>query len=121
MRIIDDLHISPRTVEFLRSAGHDVVRVNEVLPVTASDITIVHKAMEQQRIVLTQDLDFTAIVSLSGKNAPSVVTLRLSSSRVEHVNAILERVLPTIEKLLAEGALVTVQDDRVRRRILPIQ
>ncbi len=41
MRLLADMHISPRTVEFLRSLGHDVVRVNAILPATASDETIV--------------------------------------------------------------------------------
>jgi len=30
MRLLADIHISPRTVRFLRSVGHDVVRVDEV-------------------------------------------------------------------------------------------
>ena len=44
MRILADLHISPRTVEFLRSLGHEAVRVNEILPVTAADEVIVTDA-----------------------------------------------------------------------------
>jgi predicted nuclease of predicted toxin-antitoxin system len=41
MRLLADLHISPRTVEFLRSLGHDVVRVDEIVPSTAADEVIV--------------------------------------------------------------------------------
>jgi hypothetical protein len=35
MRILADVHISPRTVQRLRDLGHDVVRVGESLPTTA--------------------------------------------------------------------------------------
>jgi Domain of unknown function (DUF5615) len=31
MRLLADMHISPRTVAFLRSLGHDVLRVPELL------------------------------------------------------------------------------------------
>jgi len=35
MRLLADLHISPRTVQFLQRLGHEVIRVNEILPATA--------------------------------------------------------------------------------------
>ena len=87
------MHVSPRTVGFLRALGHDVVRVNEVMPVTSTDEAIVLRALDDERVVLTQDL-------------------RLS--------AILERVLPLVERDVAAGAIVTVEDSRIRTRRLPI-
>ncbi len=67
MRLLADLNIARRTVAFLRSLGHDVVRVDEVLAPTAEDAAIVTLARQDQRTVLTQDLDFSAIVALSGR------------------------------------------------------
>ena len=98
MRLLADLHISPRTVQFLRSLGHDVLRVTDLLPATASDETIVERAAQDQRIILTQDLDMTAIIALSRRQYPSLVTLRLSSVRIEFVNTILQRTLPILEQ-----------------------
>jgi hypothetical protein len=37
MKPLADMHIAPTTGRFLRSLAHDVVRVDEVLPPTASD------------------------------------------------------------------------------------
>lgn len=102
MRFLADVHISPRTVEFLRSLGHDVVRVSEALRPTA------------------QDLDFSAFVALSGRSAPSIVSLRLTSSRIENVNSRLAVAIPLIESDLREGAIVAVEDERIRTRRLPI-
>lgn len=120
MRLLADLHIAPRTVGFLRSLGHDVVRVNEILPVTAADEEILTRAIDDRRVVLTQDLDFSALIALSGKNFPSLISLRLRSSRIEFVNALLERILPTLEDDLLRGMIVSVEDERIRRRPLPI-
>jgi len=120
MKLLADLHISPRTVTFLRSLGHDVVRVNEILPVTASDDIIVGQAAQEGRTVLTQDLDLSAIIALAGAKAPSLITLRLFSSRIEYVNALLQRVLSTLEQDVLAGMIVTVEDNRIRRRPLPI-
>ena len=79
MRLLADMHIAPRTVAFLRSLGHDVVRVDALLAPTATDEDVVTTAAREGRCVLTQDLDFSAIVALSRRVAPSVISLRLSS------------------------------------------
>jgi len=86
-------------------------------PITRS---IVEYARRDSRSVVTQDLDFSAIVALSGQAAPSVISLRLASSRIERVNALLAAVLPKIEPDVAAGAIVTVDEHRVRSRGLPI-
>jgi len=77
-------------------------------------------ARRERRTILTQDLDFAALVALSGGSGPSVVSLRLSSSRVERVNARLKDVLPELERETLAGAIITVEDRRVRTRALPI-
>ena len=120
MRLLADLHIAPRTVAFLQGLGHDVVRVTQLpLRPTATDAEIVAAARDADRTVLTQDLDFTDLVALSGETQPSIITLRLSTTNIEHVNAVLARALPGIEADVRRGALVTVQDSTVRRRLLP--
>lgn len=120
MRLLADLHISPRTVQFLRSLGHDVIRVNEILPLIAADEIIVARAAEEERAILSQDLDLSAIIALAGGKSPSLITLRLSSSRIEYVDAVLQKILSTIEQDVPAGMIVTVEDDRIRRRPLPI-
>lgn len=62
----------------------------------------------------------TAIIALSRRQYPSLVTLRLSSVRIEFVNAVLQRTLPVLEHDLRQGALVTIEDSRVRLRRLPL-
>jgi len=120
VRILADVHIAPRTVTHLRHLGHDVERVGDTLAPSSTDEEIVLAALKDDRVVLTQDLDLSTIVALSRRQAPSVVTLRLSSARIERVNARLEEVLPTIERNLATGALVTIEDRRIRSRSLPL-
>jgi predicted nuclease of predicted toxin-antitoxin system len=74
-------------VDFLRTLGHDVVRIPEALPASAPDEEIIRHAFDHGRVIVTQDLDFSALAALSGANRPSVPSLRLSSSRVEPMTA----------------------------------
>ncbi len=121
MKLLADLHISPRTVEFLRTLGHDVARISEIMPHDAGDQAVVAGAARQHGVILTQDLDFSGIIALAGREHPCIISLRLSSSRIEHVNAVLQKVLPTVESDLAAGAVVSVEDTRIRLRRLPIE
>ncbi len=92
-----------------------MARVDELLSPSAADGEIVVRAREVGRTILTQDLDFSAIIALSGRAAPSLITLRLSSSRLEYVNQLLERILPGLEQDVLTGMMVTVEDRAIRR------
>ena len=46
MKLLADMHIAPRTVQHLRQIGHDVLRVDDILPPTATDTLIIATAKE---------------------------------------------------------------------------
>ncbi|WP_427158645.1 DUF5615 family PIN-like protein [Aliinostoc sp. HNIBRCY26] len=120
LQFIADVHISPLTIIALQQAGYNILRSTEVLPATATDIEILEFARVNNRIVLTQDLDFSALVALGGYSQPSLVTLRLSSAQPDLVSQKLLEVLPQLEQVLIEGAAITIEDNAVRYRRLPI-
>lgn len=70
--------------------------------------------------MITQDLDFSALLALGGYQEPSLVTLRLTVSDPETVTRRLLDVLPGLEAVLQKGSAVTVDDFAVRVRSLPI-
>jgi predicted nuclease of predicted toxin-antitoxin system len=121
VRILADQHISPRPVEFLRGLGHEAIRVTDRLPGNASDSAILSVARREDRLVLTQDLDFTGLVATGETPGPSLIILRLGSPGVEQVNQVLQAVLPLVEEAVRKGAIVSVDDNRVRIRALPVQ
>lgn len=121
LRFIADLNISPLTVVALQGRGWDVIRSSEVLSAKASDQEILTYARETGRDLLTQDLDFSALLALSGMARPSLVTLRLSRSEPEIVTAKLLEAEPLLTRTLGEGCAITIEDSAVRVRNLPIR
>ncbi len=119
--LLADLNISPITVKALILAGWDVVRVTERLPARASDRTILNLAREEGRAIITQDLDFSTLLALSGQDRPSLVTLRMEDTAPEAVTRKLLEISPLLEEVLPEGVAVTVEDDSVRVRKLPVR
>ena len=121
MRFLADAGISPKTVEFLRRGGHDVLHVRELAMQRATDRQVADKARVGGRILLTFDLDFGAVLALGVVDRPSVVIFRLSDERADSVNGRLRAVLSEQGKALEAGALVLVEDARYRIRLLPIR
>ncbi|MCA6510477.1 MAG: DUF5615 family PIN-like protein [Pseudanabaena sp.] len=121
IRLLADVHISPKTVGDLQKQGYEIMRSSEVLPANAPDINILEFARIENWVVLTQDLDFSMLVALSKYSQPSLITLRLSSAKPDIVTKRLLDVLSQIEKALQEGSAITVQDESIRIRKLPVR
>lgn len=121
IRLLADLHISPKTVASLQQQGYDIRRISEILPANSPDLDILKLARSTNSIVVTQDLDFSMLVALSGKTQPSLITLRLSEATPDLVTQKLLAILPKIEELLQSGSAVTIKNDLVRIRKLPIR
>ena len=114
------MNLSPKTVRSMQKHGYDIVRVSSVLPENTPDLVLLQYAAETDRVIITQDLDFGTLLAIHGYDSPSVITLRLSGTDPDTITARLIEVIPQIEKSLAEGTAVTVEDRLVRIRPIPI-
>lgn len=61
------------------------------------------------------------LVALSNYDQPSLITLRLFSAKPDLVTQRLLEVLPNLEQDLIQGSAITIDDDSVRIRKLPIR
>jgi predicted nuclease of predicted toxin-antitoxin system len=83
--------------------------------------SVVEKAQVDERILLTFDLGFGAILALGVLNRPTTVIFRLTDERADAVNQRLEAVISEQGAALQSGALILVEDTRYRMRLLPIR
>ncbi|PWB82048.1 MAG: hypothetical protein C3F08_00655 [Candidatus Methylomirabilota bacterium] len=120
LQYLADIHISPLTVEALRVAGYTIQRIAHVLSPRARDSEIVALARLEGWVILTQDLDFSALVAKSGDTRPSVVSLRLDNASPARVTQLLLSVLPDLGNELTRGAIVSVDEGGIRIRMLPV-
>jgi predicted nuclease of predicted toxin-antitoxin system len=121
-RFLADINISPRTVEALTLQGWDIVRVSTFLRRSAPDKEILAFAYQEGFVIVTQDLDFSTLLALSGESQPSLITLRLSRSDPETMTRkLLELALYPLDQKLSEGVAITIEDSGVRFRRLPIR
>jgi predicted nuclease of predicted toxin-antitoxin system len=119
VRFLADMGIAPKVVTWLRQQGHDVWHLAERGLERLPDPDIFVRAGEENRVVLTFDLDFGEVLALSG-GTTSVVLFRLRSRRTPRVIARLASVLADSRDQLTSGAIVVVEDARHRVRQLPV-
>lgn len=120
MRFLADMGVSWRVVEHLRGQGYDIIHLRDLGMQELPNGDIFEKAIQEQRIVLTFDLDFGEIISSCSKRIASVILFRLKNTRTDFVISRLEKVLEQSSEALVQGAIVVVDDFRSRVRRLPI-
>ncbi len=124
MKFLLDMALSPKSVEFLKNNGYDVVRVNEVIEKIKDkpieDIEIYEFAIKNNYTIITADLDFGEILAYSKSSRPSTIVLRIEDFQVKNVNEKLKLALPKIKDELDEGSIIIIERHRIRIKKLPI-
>ena len=104
MKLLLDTCLSPRAKTELEAAGHNVVWAGD-WPEDPGDETILARAYEEQRILVTLDKDFGGLVVLRG--FPHHGILRLIDFRAGQQGAVCSRILQEHADDLQGGAIIT--------------
>lgn len=121
MRFLADMGVSMKTVSWLRSLGHDAVHLRDQGLQRLPDARILDKAFDEDRVILTMDLDFGQLLALSSAAWPSVIIFRLDDQDFTVVNTRLEEVMAYYPRELSAGSILSVDEYTVRVRRLPVQ
>lgn len=120
MKVLVDMNLSPRWVSALLGAGIEATHWSTVGPRNATDAQIMAFARTNEYVVLTHDLDFSAILAATQGTKPSVVQVRAENVDPAVIGAPIIDALRQMAAELEEGALLTVDPSRTRLRVLPL-
>lgn len=113
--------ISPKTIEFLHTLGHEASHLHEHGLDRMSDSDILAKARMEGSILLTSDLGFSELAFASQMELPSVIIFRLHPPmRSAKVNQYLHRIINEHKTELEQGAILSVTENQIRVRRLPL-
>jgi len=121
MKLLLDMNLSPRWVPLVNNTGLQAKHWSEVGKPDASDLEIFRYAASNDYVILTHDLDFGAILAVSRGKKPSVVQIRSGDVSPENVAAQTVEALLLMQAELEAGALLTIEADRTRLRLLPFR
>ena len=115
------MNLSPSWVERLTRHGFEAVHWSTIGAATAPDVEILAWANEHHFVVITNDLDFSAILAAGAVAGPSVVQLRTQDLLSEGAVRIVARALEAHREDLERGALLSIDEGGTRVRMLPLK
>ncbi len=120
MKLIVDMNLSPRWVALFAGAGIEAMHWSALGAMNAPDTEIMAYASENDYVVLTHDLDFSAILAVTHGEKPSVVQIRAEDVSPDMIGKQVIVALRQMASELEEGALLTIDPYRTRLRVLPL-
>lgn len=121
MRFPIDNALSPILAVELRKAGHDAAHVRDYDMQAADDESILVRAQQEQRVVVSADTDFGTLFATRREDEPSIILFRHGTQRrPERQAETLLANLGAIEADLTAGSVVVIEPSRIRVRSLPL-
>jgi predicted nuclease of predicted toxin-antitoxin system len=120
MRIVLDCCLESGWAGFLNSAGHEAIDWRMIGNANDADEVIARWAADNGFVLMTEDLDFGAILATTSMSKPSVVQIRARSKLSEDVGGLVLRALEEYSEDLKNGAIVTVDNAAMKVRSLPL-
>jgi predicted nuclease of predicted toxin-antitoxin system len=121
MKLLVDVNLSPRWVNVLADAGIEAAHWSALGAISAPDSEIMAYASANDYVVLTYDLDFSAILAATHGEKPSVVQIRAEDVSADVIGTQVITALRQMAPELEEGALLTIDPGRTRLRVLPLK
>jgi len=115
------MNLSPTWIDRLNNAGFHAVHWSSVGSMNAPDGEIMAYAAKHDYVVLTHDLDFSAILAATQGTKPSVVQIRAENLSPAAIGDPIIAALNQMTVELAAGALLTVDPGRTRLNLLPLR
>jgi len=118
VRFFIDQDVYQITVDYLQSLGHDILRASDVGLQRAPDEEILRYAHEHQRVLITRDKGFGALVFLSYQAHSGVILLRMEPQTIDVVHQELARFLKEHTELDLHECFVVIEPGmhRIRKR-----
>ena len=120
MKVLLDMNIPLIYAELLAKKGVQSLRWSDVGVPNAADAEIMAYARDNDYIVLTYDLDFSTILSVTHELKPSIAQIRASVQYAGRAVDLIATALLQNEIELAKGAILSIDLNKARIRLLPL-
>ena len=112
--------VSYKVASWLNSIGHNAIHLSEEGLHTMEDYQIVVKATDENRIILTADMDFGQILSFTKLSSVSVIQFRLFDLAPDNLISKLNIVFDSFPEQLSSHVIITIQENKIRLKNLPL-
>jgi predicted nuclease of predicted toxin-antitoxin system len=116
MRLLLDESVEYRILLALEEAGHDVTAISRDYPSSLTDESVLAIADRERRILITNDLDFGALVFRDKRRHRGVILLRHRRGSTRAKSVRLQKALTDLTATSTHFVVIEPTRIRVRRR-----
>ena len=120
MKLLVDMNLPPMFAQMLADNGIESVHWHVIGEPDAKDFEILTYAIANDYIVISCDLDFSAILSSTHGQKPSVVQVRTQDYLNESTAVLIVKAIKENKEYLDKGAILTIDAQKGRLRMLPL-
>jgi predicted nuclease of predicted toxin-antitoxin system len=118
MNFVADESCAGPVIRALREAGHDVIAIADVAK-GSNDEQVLDRAVNEERVLITEDRDFGKLVYARGRSSTGVVLLRFHSrARFGKATTVVDAVARLGSRL--RNAFTVIEPGRVRIASRPL-
>jgi predicted nuclease of predicted toxin-antitoxin system len=121
LKLLIDMNLSPEWVTVFEQQGWPATHWSAVGDPRATDEEIMLWARANGYVVFTHDLDFGMLLAVTRAEGPSVIQIRVQDVLPAYLGKLVVAALQEYHMLLETGALIVVDESKLRARILPLR
>jgi predicted nuclease of predicted toxin-antitoxin system len=120
LKLLFDMNLPPDFAAYFSQQGVSAVHWATVGNPDATDVEIMDFAKKHGYVVVTLDLDFSAILAATQGSRPSVVQIRAKAAIFREVFDLSFAAIERAGQDLLAGAILTIDTEKSRLRVLPL-
>lgn len=120
MNFLVDMPLSPGLAVWLRDQGYKAVHASEIEMSEATDEMLLGYARSNSMVVIKADLDYPRLLALAQEEGPGTILFRGGNFTKKQTLMLLRRVLELIPISELTESIIVIEQERIRRRRLPI-
>jgi len=120
MRWLLDQGLPRSAAAILEQAQEDAIHVGDIEMAEALDAEIIQRASSEDRVIVTLDSDFHALLAASGSSKPSVIRIREEGIKGPQIAELVLRISQQFKTELERGCVLSFLGGKVRYRRLPL-
>jgi predicted nuclease of predicted toxin-antitoxin system len=121
MKFLLDMPVSTVLIDVLEAYEHEGVHAHQIGKERATDRELLEIARQEDRVVITADLDFPRLLALSSAAGPGLILFRGGNYSDVEMCDLLERVLKQVMSETLACSICVVDKKRIHITQLPIK
>jgi len=120
MKLLIDMNLSPKLANMLVAENVESVHWSMISGWDAKDSEIFNYAIQNDYIVVTCDLDFSTMLSMTSGCKPSIIQIRIQNVSWTELAEVINKSIKQCTNELESGAILTIDAKKLRLRLLPL-